>query len=270
MTDEDYFSEEMRSRDKTLIETFGFGYSQDFKERIVVALIRYLSRLSPEHQQLWKSKELVGNYSVHPNYEQAELLGAFPDGVSIFNAFLEEIKQINILSNLTGRSALFRKEFDHQKRPRKFGFLLRPTLSEYRDFVVTLDKIVSENINQDFFGNDVDLYKDITKKNGTFERQRKGSISILEEWLVKFFKPNDPTRLKKMIETFRKIRHERQPGAHKLELDEWSIDFFATQRKLMDESYDALKTLRLVFSAHPQAHSYKPPEWLQTGKIWSY
>ncbi len=56
-----------------------------------------------------------------------------------------------------GRPRLFVEDCsDHSERkPRNFGFLIRPTLEEFNAFVHTLDKLLSENINRDFFGNEI-------------------------------------------------------------------------------------------------------------------
>ncbi len=67
VTDEQDRSNEMRESDKALLQTFGFCYDENFS-RAVAVFLRYLADLSPEHQQIWKSRELLGGYRIHPDY----------------------------------------------------------------------------------------------------------------------------------------------------------------------------------------------------------
>jgi len=112
-------------------------------------------------------------------------LGEWPENISIEIAFLDELEQINNLCNLIGRPPLFRTTFRHE-RPRGFGLILRPTKSNYGEFIHLLDKMVSENINRDFFvGTGIDLYRKIRKQDESIESHAKSSLSLLREWLEK-------------------------------------------------------------------------------------
>ena len=52
-----------------------------------------------------------------------------------------------------GRPALFRNDFGRyaEERPIDFAFMVRPTLRELNAFVLTLDKLLSDNIDPKFF-----------------------------------------------------------------------------------------------------------------------
>ena len=65
--------------------------------------------------------------------------------MSIFRAFVEELKVINEMSVLIGKPHLFLNSYSDE-RPKKFGFLLRPTEVEFNNFMLLLDKMMSDNL----------------------------------------------------------------------------------------------------------------------------
>ena len=116
-------------------------HAVDFRlhDRPARARVRYLSDLSPELQQLWAAKMLPGDYELHPGYFDGAILGQRPEVVSIFDAFVHEQHHINAMCDRMGKPNLF-EEFLEDKRPRNFGFLIRPTLKEFNDFMLLLDQ----------------------------------------------------------------------------------------------------------------------------------
>jgi len=249
----------MRESDQVILQTFGFAYNEGM-ERAVAVFLDYLARLSPEHQQIWRAQMLEGDYRLHPDYYRSSIMGEWPGGVSIFLAFVEELHQINEMARLMGRPPLFKRDFRGQDRPRSFAFLVRPTLKEFSDFVHLLDKTLSENINRDFFQNEVAID----------ETEQPGSLTILERWLDQSVRFPDPQSMKDMILTFKEIRRMRQRPAHAVEEDCFDQTYFKQQRQLMEKAYGAIRTLRLILSNHPKVRRYKVPEHLQTGTIWTY
>ncbi len=127
ISDEYYQSPNVLAKDQVILETFGFAYDDDLN-RAVAAFCIYLSRLSPEHQQIWKSKELQGDYKLHPDYFRNCILGDWGEGMSVLNAFIEELCIINKMCDIMGRPRLFRNDF-HDERPRDFSFLVRVRLT---------------------------------------------------------------------------------------------------------------------------------------------
>ena len=127
-----YDSENMAERDKTMLESFGFSYDAG-DNRAVAVFLRYLVRLSPEHQQIWEAKELETEHVLHPDYYRKAILGDWREHESIFRAFLDELHLICQLTQGMGRPPLFRKDFgkDRDSKPREFGVLIRPTLKEF-------------------------------------------------------------------------------------------------------------------------------------------
>ena len=148
INDEFYESSDVKPSDKTGLQTFGFCYKKWTMDRAVAVFYWYLSKLTPEHQQIWNSKIISGDYFLHPDYARTAG-GDWPDKESIFTAFIVELRIINEFSRLMGRPKFFNQSYEENK-PREFSFLIRPTLKEFNGFVHLLDKMISENINRDF------------------------------------------------------------------------------------------------------------------------
>jgi len=268
VSDEYDQSSQMKPSDKIVLQSFGFCYEKNTMNRAVAVFYRYLADLTPEHQQIWDFKVLTGDYFLHPDYARSSG-GDFYERVSIFVAFIEELHTINEFSKLMGRPTLFHESY-RDNRPRDFGFLIRPTLKEFNSFVLLLDKMISENINKDFFQQEVPYETEMKRVDDKIIVQKKGTIVLLKEWLDKMIFLKDPEPAEKMIQTFQKIRRMRMKPAHKVDEDKFEQEYFKKQRELMIEAYSAIRTLRLIFANHPKTRAYKVPEWLFKGEIWSF
>jgi hypothetical protein len=266
--DEYYQSPQMKPSDAIVLQSFGFCYEKTTMNRAVAVFYTYLADLTPEHQQVWNSKILTGEYFLHPDYARRSE-GYFHEKESMFFAFIEELNTINEFSKLMGRPILFHESY-RENRPREFGFLIRPTLKEFNSFVHLLDKMISENINKDFFQHDIPYETETRRTDGKVIVQEKGTIALLKEWLDKKVFLQDPKPAEKMIQTFLKIRRIRMKPAHKVDEDKFEQEYFKKQRELMIEAYSAIRTLRLIFANHPKTKSYKVPEWLFKGEIWTF
>ena len=254
--------------DETFLQTFGFAYDEGIKNRYVAVYLRYLADLTPEHQQRWKLEEFNGNTFLHPDYIRTTG-GNWPEKESIFNAFCAEMRIINEMTLKIFGERLFRKTYDRDNKPKKFGFLVRPTRDEYDDFVHLLDKMLSDNLNKEFFKGKVELTK-LEKRGEVFIEQNKGTIVLLQEWLDKIVKFPDPKPKDDMIKTLKEIRDERSKPAHHVQDDKWDNKYFAEQREIIMRAYQAIRTLRLIFSNHPLAKSVNVPDWLCKGEIWTF
>lgn len=259
---------ELKQQDDTFLQTFGFAYDRDVKNRYVAVFLRYLSDLTPEHQQRWKLEEFAGDTFLHPDYARTAC-GQWPEKESIFNAFCEETRIINEMTlKITGKP-LLRKTYDRRNKPKKFGFLVRPTKEEYENFIRLLDKMMSDNLNKQFFEGRVDLTR-LQRKGELYVEQNKGTISLLEEWLNKTTKFPDSKPKNEMIKVFKEIRDERSKPAHHVREDEWNSQYFVKQRETIMRAYQAIRTLRLIFSNHPITKTVEVPDWLYKGEIWTY
>lgn len=269
VTDEFYESDQMHEKDQVILETFGFSYDEQMN-RAVAVFLTYLSRLSPEHQQIWNSKRLPGDFKLHPDYYRNSILGDWGSGISIFNAFIEELKIINIMCAAMRRPALFRDTFENN-RPRNFSFLVRPTQEEFNDFVLTLDKMVSDNISKKFFKHEVAYETEEERHDGKILVRQKGTIAILEDWLAVIFRPSDPKPMEDMIAAFKQVRKERQKPAHAVRADVFDQKVFHQQRELVVSAYTAIRTLRLIFANHPavKGAEIEIPDVLYKGEVWT-
>jgi hypothetical protein len=138
VTDEHYETGTMSESDQVLLESFGYGFDESL-HRAVCVFLRYLARLTPEHQQIWTASELGEGYKLHPAYYTSAIRGDFYEGESIFNAFREELTQLQRMSEAAGLQPLVRETLG-DRRPANLTFLIRPTLKELQDFHATLDK----------------------------------------------------------------------------------------------------------------------------------
>jgi hypothetical protein len=74
--------------------------------------------------------------------------------------------------------------------------------------------MLSENMDSEFVASDVPLWEDIPTKDGSVERQRLGSFTVLERWLAKVFRAADGADVsKEVIAPLKKIRKLRSGGA---------------------------------------------------------
>lgn len=267
VSDSYFESKEMAQSDQVVLQTFGFCYDAGLN-RAVAVFIRYLSDLTLEHQQIWKSKELTGDFILHPDYYRNSILGDWGTKISICSAFLEELHIINTMADVMTRPPLFKEDFSKNSAPREFSFLVRPTLKELNAFILLLDKMISDNISKDFFKNEVSKEYEETRPDGRIVIHQKGSVSMLDEWLHKKYRTNDWQPINEMIACFKNIRRKRQRPAHALEEDVFDQEYFRQQRELIIEAYESIRTLRLLFANSAGCKNVPISDFVRKGEIW--
>ncbi len=119
-------SDDVKDRDKILLESFGIGYHKSPRYRVVAAYLRYLSRLPLEHQQLWNAHIVDEPCVMNSDYDRATVWGVWPEHHSVYRAFLIEQVELNKLATLIGKPPLFRQTYE-DNRPKGFMPMLRPT-----------------------------------------------------------------------------------------------------------------------------------------------
>jgi len=267
-----YDSDELEEKDKAFLETFGFSYDIDFN-RAVAVFIRYLYDLTPEHQQIWKNKELAGDFKLHPDYYRNTIIGDWGERVPICSAFLKELYIINRMAEAMGRPPLFRDDFGEygDKRPKRFGFLIRPTLEEFNAFALLFDKMVSDNISKDFFMNEVPYETELERKDGKIQIVQKGTLQILDDWMRKYWKTSERAPWEESMSAFKNLRKLRQQPAHSVKEDVFDQEYFKRQRQLIIKVYTAVRNIRLMFTNHPKVKisGIEVPDWLFKGEIWN-
>ena len=251
--------------DQIFIKHFGFGFG-DSGIRAVAILLTDLAKLTPEHQQIWKAKMLGGyyKYRLHPEFRRS-ILGDFYEKESIFSAFLKELEIIKEMSEKIGGISLINKTFEYDEKPENFGFLILPTLREYELFCHTLDRMMSDNLNKEFFK---DKISESDLSDGeTMEKIDNQLIRKLEIWINKTVRFSDHGPKDEMFKTFREIRGLRSKPAHSHFKNEWNLRFYEDQKKLIKQAYTAIRTLRLILANHRNTKSVEVPDWLFKGEI---
>lgn len=252
------------------LEFFEFGFAYDHEmHRAVAAFIRYLHDLPPAQQIEMKKHELRGSYMLHPDFFRTQIIGEFPERMSIYDAFLQEKIEINRMCDLIGKPRLFRTEHQDLKRPDGFGILIRPTKKEFRDFALLLDQLLSDDLNRDFFKGDLELNRNLIDEDGNKVTQPKGTIKLLEEWIGTNLEADEPAQIEKLLENLRAVRKERQKPAHTVEDNEFDQKYVAEQRELISRAFDAVRSLRMLLEKHPATSEHEVPEYLRNGKVWT-
>ncbi len=269
--DEYFESEGMPARDQISLQTFGFAYDSNLARGVVVYL-RYLADLSPEHQQTWRTREILGDYIPHPDYYRTSILGDWPERESIFVAYLVELYIVNEMARCIERPPLFRRDYGPyaEQRPKRFAFLVRPTLEEYHAFVLLLDKLLSENINREFFRDEVPMESEQQRPDGKLVVSQRGTLALLDDWMRISLRVDDWTDWETAIEAMRDVRRQRQRPAHAVDENRFDQVYFAEQRELMIRAYQAVRTIRLLLANYPATKEVEVPEWLFRGEIWTY
>ncbi|WP_067223126.1 hypothetical protein [Stappia indica] len=264
---DDAFSDErFPERDKVSLQTFGLGFRDELVPHLVVYL-RYLSRLSPEHQQYWKSYEVPDGVRMCEQYYQSSILGEFWKNRSIRYAIVKEMDLINRMSQAIWGTALFR-ELAVADVPIDLTTFLRPTSENYDRFVMALDKLLSDSINIKFFDGKVPLETESIREDGKIEVRRKGSLSLLEEWLLHEVMWEDKDAFREVIiAPLRKVRRERQAPAHTFSTDRFSAEYYATRRSLLWSVFNSLSNIRRTFGKHENATGIRPEVWLDEERI---
>jgi hypothetical protein len=262
---DDQYNPLVRNEDNIYIKSFGIGFDEN-GNRLAVVFLRYLHNLTGEHQILWKSKEQIGNCRVLEEYYKNSIEGNWSFSHSIFSAFLEELKCLNEISKQIFGVNLFVETFEEHKKPKEFTFFFIPTAKNYHDFIHLLDKMISENINRDFFKEKIELFT-LIEQNGINIKETKGTLRLLEEWLTSIFNISGQGSISDILKSFKKIRKERQSPAHKVIENTYDKNFIDKQKSTISEVYNSMRQLRNIFHQHPKAKSYVLPNWLENGKI---
>lgn len=257
----------VEEEDQIFLKTFGLGVDEN-RERVAVVYLRYLNDLTPDHQVYWKSKEAKRECQMLQEYYVNTIEGDWTNSHSVFSAFIGEQKALNDLTKEIFNKPIFNTTFERDTHPKEFTFFFIPTLKNYNDFVLLLDKMISDNINKDFFsdkGIEMFDYKEIG--NGIVERKDKGTLRLFEEWLTLNFNTADPQSVIEVFKPLKKIRRERQNPAHRISENIYDKNFTTKQTELIKEAYFAIRALRQVFQKHPKAKLVKVEKWLDEGQV---
>ena len=132
--------------------------------------------------------------------------------------------------------------------------------------------MISENINKEFFRNEVPYEIEIERRDGRIQIQPKGTLQILDDWIRKFFRPADGWQdWDEAIQAFKEIRKKRQKPAHSIDENVFDEKYFEEQIELMIRVYEGMRILRMALENHPMVRnlSIDIPDYLREAKIWT-
>lgn len=255
----------VREEDEIFLKSFGLGYDSS-GNRLAAVTLGYLKNLSPEHQVYWMGKEFKGKAKILKEYYENIIEGNWVFTHSIFSGFIGEQNCVNELTEIIFGKRLFLKSFKTEERPREFTLFFKPTLKNYNEFIMLLDKMISDNINKDFFKGTIELEELIPIEGNLVERRQKGTLRIFEEWLLAKYK-NADEGIDWIFKVFKRVRKERQDPAHKISSDEYDKAYDEKQKLVMVDVYKAMLNLRYAFADHRLAAEFKVPRWLAEEQI---
>ena len=191
----------------------------------------------------------------------------FTDSISIFTAFINELNCLYALAEHIYGKSLLRQKFDDENSPKELTFFFIPTSKNYEDFVLLLDKMLSDNINKKFFDGKISEYEYIPIENDIVERRTKGTIKMLEEWFCMNFKPKNEQLQKEIFKYLKEIRKERQNPAHRISKNVYDEKYIDKQKEMIDKAYAIVRAFRTAFQHHPFARSFEIPFYLDEANI---
>jgi len=266
IADDFYMDAQHPERDKVSLQTFGLGFDEEGNPYAVVYL-RYLARLSAEHQQYWNSYLASGDVRISEPYFRSSIEGEFWKNRSVRYAIAEEMRMIRALSESIWGRSLFRAPPEGDI-PIGLTSFLRPTTENFNRFVMALDKLLSESINVKFFEGKVPFETESSRADGKIAVQRKGTLTLLEEWLLKEIVWRDPDAFRAVvIQPLRKVRGLRQLPAHTFTSDTFSAEYREKRKQLLWDVLNSLSSVRATLAKHPRAYHIQIPDWLDDSHI---
>lgn len=245
----------LREEDQIFLKSFGLGFDSS-DARVVAVMLCDLGKLSSEHQVAWGAKEIPSTEcKVLDDYFNNLILGQWITSKSVFTALIDEINAIYKLTKSIFGVPLFLKALDGEHCPKNFTFFFSPTSKNYYDFINLLDKYLSENINKSFFEGSLELEELKPIGDNMVERVQKGTLRLLEEWLVQSFKFPDDSFPQKILKPLKDVRKERQKPAHKVIENGYDPKFIDKQKKIIEACYISVRSLRKNIQTHPEAES---------------
>ena len=147
--------------------------------------------------------------------------------------------------------------------PEGYRNIFLPSLKNYYDFILVLEKMLVHNISYKTFQKKTPYIISVER---TDERGKdKGSLVMFDEWLNKNISTKeDMSEL--IIKPLKNIRKIRQKPAHELTSNKYDISLYKKQIDLMNDTYSAIRAIRLFFSNHPLTKNIEVPEYLITGE----
>lgn len=261
---DEFYDEDVTSE---YIKDYGMAYNEGDKiNRAIAVFVIDLAKLSPKIQMMWKGFELENQNKckVGEGFIKNLLMGEWVTEYWIFHALLDEMVIINKQCDGMEIPKLFSHTYgtSYTDMPEGYRNILLPTLKNYYEFVLVLEKLIVHNISIKTFQKDTLLIKGISRKDD--KGSDKGSIVMLGEWLKNNVKTNfDIDEV--IIKPIRFIRKVRQVPAHELTSNVYNVDVYEKQKALMIDTYGAIRAIRILFMNHPLTKGIEVPDYLLDG-----
>lgn len=264
VTNQAYEDEAFPGRDKISVQSFGLGFDEEAMPYVVV-FNRYLANLTPEHQQYWNSFKVDQPVKMCSPYFQSSIVGDWWDNLSVRHAISEEMRLINEMAIAITGKPLFRLLLT-DNLPFDLSAFLVPSTDNFDQFVLSWDKLLSDNIDKGFFAGAVEPLIEQERKDGRISVTEKGTLRLLREWLeLKLDGRDASAMIDHVIQPLQAVRRARQAPAHRFQKNEFSKDFHLKRRQTLWSIFQSLTTLREILSRFPLANAIKAPDWLREG-----
>lgn len=266
--DDEYISDDIDRIE--YLKDFGLAYKKtDVNDRAIVTFADDLIKLPVKMQSHFQSYYLENQEEYFPNegFVKNLILGEWVDTISIYQALTLELHYINEMCSAIGLPKMFLNEYPsdarlQNERPNNYHVLLMPTKERFYDFVITLEKMITGNMNIKTFLTSAPNIKTVDRNNE--EGKPKGSLTLLVDWLNANIKFAD---IKNDVEDpLRTLIKERQVPAHKNFKNEYNKLYWKEQDDFMIEIYTAVRNIRLLFANHPNCKSIEIPDYLFDGE----
>jgi hypothetical protein len=179
-------------------------------------------------------------------------MGHWADGLGPFARFFFELRTWNEFFERAHGIALLKST----DRPREFGWILRPSQSEWEGFIHLLDKLLSENLRNDALD-----AAGAPKLNEA--GQNLGTLNRLEALLLA--RRAKPEGVKEVLAPMRQVRNARHRPAHALRENVTDRTFVRRQVELLERINQSLELLRYFWQSHPANRDWKEPEYVADG-----
>ena len=215
--------------------------------RRACAFLRDLGTLTPEHQRRWETYE-ESTHELHPHPVWfAAMMGHWPDGIGPFEKVIAELRAANELF----ARAFERDLLTNTDRPRELGWILRPSGSEWEQFVLTMDKLLSDNLR----GSALDAAEAPRKST---DGEAIGTIRRLEHVLVAKAAVS-LGEAADLLRPWREVRRARQDPAHALRENVTDETFVRRQAQLLVEVGRSLVGIRTALISQIRRGRLEPP-----------
>lgn len=254
ITDDAFDDEDVFERDHVGLNYIGFAYDLSAYDREdpespifrrVAVFYCDLVTLTPEHQRRWETYQVDGtNLEPHPRWWKA-MMGHWENVVGPIEKLFIELENLNDLADLSFGEPLFRAT----ERPEDMGWLLRPDQREWDDFMLQLDKVLSDNLHSDFFNAaGIPAADEDGRPIGTLNR--------LQQFMQTYGVEEEQAR--KVLGPLREVRKARQRPAHKIRDNLTDKTYIHRQIELLSNVDAALVGIRGWLSTHPKCKGWEP------------